>query len=63
MVSHAMISVIMALFVSPQYDVSGTLTLDTDSSFYNQPVTSDVFHLSWQEGLNYITAVTRDSVS
>ena len=50
--------------LSSQYDVSGTsMTLDTDSSFYNQQVTSDVYQLSWQEGLNYITAVTNNSVS
>ncbi|XP_064398643.1 plexin-A2-like isoform X2 [Halichondria panicea] len=39
------------------YDVSGTSTL-----FYNQPVTSLVHQLSWQEGLNYITATTNNSV-
>ncbi|XP_064398663.1 hepatocyte growth factor receptor-like [Halichondria panicea] len=45
------------------FDVSGTSTLDTaDSSFYNQPVTSHVYRLSWQEGLNYITAATQNSV-
>ncbi|XP_064398635.1 plexin-B1-like isoform X2 [Halichondria panicea] len=44
------------------YDVSGSSTLDANSSFYNQPVTSDVYHLSWQEGLDYITAATRDTV-
>ncbi len=33
--------------------------------FYIEPVTSrsDVHHLTWEEGLNYITAVTKDSVS
>ncbi|XP_064399093.1 plexin-A1-like isoform X2 [Halichondria panicea] len=30
--------------------------------FYNQPVTSTVHQLSWQEGLNYITAATNNSV-
>ncbi len=49
--------------VFSQYDVSGTSTLDADSSFYNQSVTSHVYLLSWQEGLNYITAATTDAVS
>ncbi len=50
--------------VFSQYDVSGTLsTLGTDSSFYNQLVTSLIHQFSWQEGLNYITAVTADTVS
>ncbi len=49
--------------VFSQYDVSGTSTLDADSSFYNQPVTSGVYHLSWKEGLDYIIAATTDIVS
>ncbi|XP_064398652.1 plexin-A2-like [Halichondria panicea] len=39
------------------YDVNGISTI-----FYNQLVTSLVHQLSWQEGLNYITAATADAV-
>ncbi len=49
---------ILMHYLSPQYDVSGVSTM-----FYNQPVTSTVHQLSWQEGLNYIIAATNNSVS
>ncbi|XP_064398654.1 hepatocyte growth factor receptor-like isoform X2 [Halichondria panicea] len=44
------------------YDVSGTSTLGPDSAFYNQQLASNVLHLSWHEGLNYITAASWNSV-
>ncbi len=54
-----------------QYDISGTLPLGIDSSFYIQlvselvsgPVSSAIRQLVWQEGQNYITAATTDTVS
>ncbi len=49
--------------VFSQYDISGTSTLNADSSFYNLSVTFGVYCLVWQEGLNYITAATSDAVS
>ncbi len=64
--SQLVLCIILALIVGhafSQYDVSGRTTLGTDSTFYNQPVTTFVNSLSWQEGLNYITAATEFSVS
>ena len=48
---------VMVLFFHMQYDVSDTSTVSPDSIFYEQPVTSIVYLLSWQEGLNYITVI------
>ena len=56
-------SVYNGYFLSPQYNVSGTSILGPDSTFYSQPVSSVLLQLSWQEGLNYITAATEDTVS
>ncbi len=46
-----------------QFDISGGAFATQSSSFYNQPVSSAVHQMVWQDGQNYITAVTSDSVS
>ncbi len=60
--SESAIVCILIICFSPQLEVSLSPVVSF-VQFYDQSVNSEIHQLSWQEGLNYITAVTADSVS